>query len=108
LIDRLLPEHSQSYSGIDDPLFAAAVAKWQLGCESASIAPPFAASQKEWDKPLLTAQESRKLSAVPEQVGKARVIDAAAPRCGVFRLTHLCSSLSTRLDYSSLRTAVAL
>jgi hypothetical protein len=49
------------------------------------------------------------LSAARDQVGKARLIAAAAPHSGAFLHARPCSSLiGMRLDDSSLRIAVAL
>ena len=57
---------------------------------------------------MVKVQESKVLSAAPDQAGKARLIEAAAPHSGALLHARLCSAVGTRLDRLSLRIAVAL
>jgi hypothetical protein len=108
LVAQLLPHRLRDMAGTSDPVFTAAVMEWQTRTGSASVQPPFATEQKNWDEPLVSVQEMMVLSAAPDQVSKARLIAASAPHSGAFLHARPCSSLGTRLDNSSLRIAVAL
>ena len=108
LVSLLLPQHLQHVSGTNEPSFTAALTQWQNQTDVAPVMPPFATAQKYWDAPLVTVQEKRVMSAATDQVGKARLIAAAAPHSGAFLHARTCAALGTRLDGTSLRIVVAL
>jgi hypothetical protein len=84
-------------SGTCDPLFTAAVNDWQSRIHSPHVQMLFSSAQKVWDKALVDIQEKKVLSAAPDQASFEAFLHARP-----------CSSLSTRLDISSLRISVAL
>ena len=94
---------------IRDPVYIAANLEWQ---QRSTVVVPDGSRigvQKAWDTPLV----SRKLeevisSAAQTQVGRARLIAAAAPHTGDFLHAIPCSAVGTRLDDTSLRIAVSL
>ena len=64
--------------------------------------------QKEWDTPLVSRKLEEMISAAQTQVGRARLIAAAAPHSGDFLHAIFCSAVGTRLDDTSFRIAVSL
>ena len=108
LVQQLLPGRLQHMSGSNDPSFSAAVREWCTLVESAPVQPPNFTAQKDWDQPMVKAQEVKVMSAAPDQTSKARLIAAASLHSGAFLQARPCSALGTRLDSSSLRIAVAL
>jgi len=57
---------------------------------------------------LVNASVETLMSAVPTQVGLARLLAAASSHAGAFLQAVPCSLVGTRLDDASLRIAIAL
>ena len=105
---RLLPSHLHGESGLQDPLYLGACIEWHT--QSNAVVPDMEkiGTQKVWDSSLVSRKFEGMLSAALTQVGRARLIAAAASHSGDFLQAMPCSSLGTRLDDTSLRLAVAL
>ena len=108
LIVRLLPSRLHNSSAERDSLYVAACQQWQSLCNSAVPDPTSIGIQKAWDAPLVDKKREMVLSAAQNQVGRARLIAAAAPHSGDFLHAVPCPSLGTWLDNTSLRIAVSL
>jgi hypothetical protein len=106
---KLLPSRLHAVSGDRDPACVAACLEWQTRCASTVPDPAKSGIQKAWDLPVVSRKREELLSAAQTQVGRARLIAAAAPHSGDFlHAAEPCSSIGTRLDDISLRIAVAL
>jgi len=108
LIMQLLPSRLHVTAGISDPICVEASLEWQTRCSSAIPDAGRAAIQKAWDKPLVSRKLEGVMSAAQTQVGRARLIAAAAPHSGDFLHAVPCSAVGTRLDDTSLRIAISL
>ena len=105
---QLLPSRLHAVSGNLDPLCVAACFEWQSRCNTAVPESAQAGIQKAWDMPIVSRKSEQVMSAALTQVGRARLIAAAAPHSGDFLHALPCSAVGTRLDDTSLRIAVAL
>ena len=105
---QLLPSRMHAVSGNLDPISVAACIEWQSRCNTAVPDSARAGIQKAWDMPIVSRKSEQVMSAADTQVGRARLIAAAAPHSGDFLHALPCSSVGTRLDDTSLRIAVAL
>ena len=105
---KLLPSRLHAVSGNRDPVCIAACLEWQTRCGSVVPDPARAGVQKSWDAPIVSRKREEVLSAAQNQIGRARLIAAAAPHSGDFLHAIPCSSVGTRLDDTSLRIAVSL
>ena len=76
LISELLPGRLQAVAGINDPLFC--LRGLVHTSRLSPVQPPYLTAQKKWDQSMVKDQESKVLSAAPDQAGKARLIAAAA------------------------------
>ena len=112
LISQLLPDRLHPVAGTNDPLFRIAVEVWCTQVDSVPVQSASSTSvlhSAEGMGPVqVKLQESKLLSAVPNQADEARPIAAAAPHSGTLLHACPCSALGTRLDSSFLRSAVAL
>ena len=86
----------------------AAVSEWEVRIGLAKVQQPFSTVQTIWDAPLVKTHQVIVFVATSDQTGKARLIVAATPHSRAFLHARPCTSLGTRLDNLSLRTAVAL
>ena len=102
---QLLPARFHSSAGINDTVFTNACVIWQA---TSGAVVPDSFKQKAWDGPLVTVKSDDVLQASQTQVGRARLIAAAAPHAGDYLNALPCSAVGTRLDDTSLRIAVAL
>ena len=105
---QLLPARLHAVSSIRDPAYIVASYEWQH--RSTVVVPdgPRIGVQKEWDTPLVSRKLEEVFSAAQTQVGRARLIAAAAPHSGDFLHAIPCSAVGTRLDDTSFRIAVSL
>jgi hypothetical protein len=95
-------------SSIRDPAYIVANLEWQ---QRSTVVVPDESKigvQKAWDTPLVSRKLEEVLSAAQTQVGRARLIAAAAPHSGDFLHAIPCSAIGTRLDDTSFRIAVSL
>ena len=102
---QLLPARFHSSAGINDTVFTNACLIWQA---TSGAVVPDSFKQKAWDGPLVAVKSDDVLQAAQTQVGRARLIAAAAPHAGDYLNALPCSAVGTRLDDTSLRIAVAL
>ena len=105
---QLLPARLHAVSSMRDPVYIAANLEWQQ--RSTVVVPDGSrtGAQKAWDTPLVNRKLEEVLSAAQTQVGRARLIAAAAPHSGDFLHAIPRSAVGTRLDDTSLRIAVSL
>ena len=105
---QLLPARLQAVSSTRDPVYIAANLEWQQ--RSTVVVPDGSrtGAQKAWDTPLVSRKLEEVISAAQTQVGRARLIAAAAPHSGDFLHAIPRSAVGTRLDDTSLRIAVSL
>jgi len=108
LTRQLLPTRLHASSGNLDPVCVEATVEWQSRCNSATPDTARTGIQKAWDSPLVSRKLEEVMSAAQTQVGRARLIAAAAPHSGDFLHAIPCSAVGTRLDDTSLRIAVSL
>jgi hypothetical protein len=81
---KLLPSRLHAVSGDRDPACVAACLEWQTRCASTVPDPAKSGIQKAWDLPVVSRKREELLSAAQTQVGRARLIAAAAPHSGDF------------------------
>ena len=105
LCQQILPSRLHSSAGLQDVHFTAASDLWKA---RTSAAPPFDASQKSWDSPLVAAASSSLLITAPDQAAVARLTAVSAPYAGAFLHAVPITACGTRLDDRSLRIAIAL
>ena len=105
---QLLPARLHASSSTNDPVYIAASLEWQLRSNAVVPDESIIGVQKAWDAPLVNRKLEEVISAAQTQVGRARLIAAAAPHSGDFLHAIPCSAVGTRLDDSSLRIAVSL
>lgn len=108
LIMQLVPSRLHAVSGLQDPHYITASVEWQTRCNLAFPDETSLGVQKAWDSPLVSRKLAGVLSAAQSQVGRARLLAAAAPHAGDFLNAVPCSAVGTRLDDTSLRLAVGL
>jgi len=108
LVLQLLPSRLHAAAGVSDPICIEACLEWQTRCSLAIPDAARAGIQKAWDKPLVSRKLEEVMSAAQTQVGRARLIAAAAPHSGDFLHAVPCSAVGTRLDDTSLRIAISL
>ena len=98
---QLLPARLHALSSTRDPVYIAANQEWQL--RSNAVVPDGSriGVQKAWDTPLVNRKLEEVISAAQTQVGRARLIAAAAPHSGDFLHAIPCSAVGTRLDNTS-------
>ena len=105
---QLLPARLHAVSSIRDPAYIVANLEWQ---QRSTVVVPDGSKigvQKAWDTPLVSRKLEEVLSAAKTQVGRARLISAAAPHSGDFLHAIPCSAIGMRLEDTSFRIAVSM
>ena len=93
---QLLPARLHAVSSIRDPAYIVANLEWQ---QRSTVVVPDGLRigvQKEWDTPLVSRKLEEVISAAQTQVGRARLIAAAAPHSGDFLHAIPCSAVGIR------------
>jgi hypothetical protein len=86
LCQQILPSRLHSSAGLQDVHFTAACDLWKARTPAA---PPFDASSKSWESPLVAAALSLLLITAPDQTAVARLTAVSAPHAGCMLLLSL-------------------
>jgi hypothetical protein len=87
---QLLPARFHSSAGINDTVFTNACVIWQA---TSGAVVPDSFKQEAWDGPLVAVKSDDMLQAAQTQVGRARLIAAAAPHAGDYLSALPCSAV---------------